>query len=62
LKTRGGSYLSTHDPREVMGLGKAATLDYVEVKWPAPASFVERFTGLAIDQYSTLVEGTGKRV
>ena len=62
LKNAGGSYLSSHDPREVIGLGKAATVDYVEVKGPAPSGLVERFTGLAVDSYVTLTEGKGKRV
>ena len=31
LKTGGGSYLSSHDPREVLGLGTATTVDWVEV-------------------------------
>ena len=34
LKTGGGSYLSSHDPREVLGLGTATTIDWVEIKWP----------------------------
>ena len=28
LKTGGGSYLSSHDPREVIGLGGATSLDW----------------------------------
>ena len=59
LKNNGGSYLSSHDPREVLGLGTATKLDWLEVRWPAPSTRVERFTGLAIDKYSTLVEGSG---
>lgn len=60
LKTSGGSYLSSHDPREVLGLGKSSKLEYVEVRWPAPSNLVERFEGLPMDRYSTVVEGTGK--
>ena len=61
LKTSGGSYLSSHDPREVLGLGTNATLDWVEIRWPQPSGKVERFSfsDLAIDRYHTLVEGTG---
>jgi hypothetical protein len=59
LKTGGGSYLSSHDPRLVFGLGRAARVDWVEVKWPAPSGRVERFSDLPIDRYMTLVEGTG---
>jgi hypothetical protein len=59
LKTHGGSYLSSHDPREVLGLGKSAKADYVEIKWPAPSGLVERFHDLPADRYSTVVEGKG---
>jgi enediyne biosynthesis protein E4 len=59
LKTGGGSYLSSHDPRLVLGLGRAGRVDWVEVKWPAPSGRVERFSDLPIDRYVTLVEGTG---
>ncbi len=59
LKNNGGSYLSSHDPREVLGLGKAETLDWVEVKWPLPSKRVERWTKLIVDRYRTLREGTG---
>jgi len=62
LKTHGGSYLSSHDPREVLGIGKSAKVEYVEIRWPAPSGRVERFHDLPIDQYSTLSEGTGKPV
>jgi hypothetical protein len=60
-KTNGGSYLSSHDPRMVLGLGSAAKLDYVEVHWPAPSGVVERFQ-VPVDQYTTLVEGKGTPV
>jgi enediyne biosynthesis protein E4 len=59
LKTGGGSYLSSHDPRDVLGLGKASKLDWVEIKWPAPSGRIERFTDVPIDKYSTLIEGKG---
>jgi len=59
LKTGGGSYLSSHDPRLVLGLGTAAKVDWVEVKWPRPSARVERFTDLPVDRYATLVEGSG---
>ena len=59
LKTSGGSYLSSHDPREVLGLGASEKLDWVQVKWPGPSTRVERFTGLGVDRYVTLVEGKG---
>ncbi len=56
----GGSFLSSHDPRVVLGLGKHTKLDWVEVKWPQPSGAVERFTNLPVDRYVTLVEGSGK--
>ncbi len=62
LKTAGGSYLSSHDPREVLGLGAAAKLDYVEIRWPAPSKRVERFTNLEIDRYHKIEEGSGTAV
>jgi hypothetical protein len=57
LKTSGGSYLSSHDPREVLGLGSATKADFVEVRWPAPSKRVQRLTGLAVDKYIHVVEG-----
>lgn len=60
FKTAGGSYLSSHDPREVLGLGGTANLDWVEVRWPAPSVRVERFTGVRPDRYTTLMEGEGQ--
>jgi hypothetical protein len=59
LKTSGGSYLSAHDPREVIGLGASAKLDWLEVRWPAPSGRVERFEDLPTDRYVTIVEGKG---
>jgi enediyne biosynthesis protein E4 len=59
-KSNGGSYLSSHDMREVLGLGAAAKLDWVEIKWPAPSTRVERLTDLPIDRYVTIVEGKGR--
>jgi hypothetical protein len=59
LKTGGGSYLSSHDPREVLGLGPHAKVDWVEIRWPAPSGRVERLTDLPVDRYITVVEGKG---
>jgi enediyne biosynthesis protein E4 len=56
----GGSYMSSHDPREVLGLGKGTVLDWVEVEWPAPSQRRDRFVNLAIDRYHVLIEGQGK--
>jgi enediyne biosynthesis protein E4 len=59
LKTNGGSYLASHDPREIIGLGKATKLDWLEIKWPAPSGKVERFTDVPLDKYITIIEGKG---
>jgi len=59
-KTSGGSYLSSHDVREVLGLGAAAKVNWVEIKWPQPSGRVERFTDVPVDRYLTIVEGKGR--
>ncbi len=59
-KSNGGSYLSSHDVREVFGLGAATKIDWVEIKWPLLSGRVERFTDVPIDRYVTVVEGKGK--
>jgi enediyne biosynthesis protein E4 len=61
-KTGAGSYLASHDPRLVLGIGKRTQIDWVEVKWPLPSGRVERFGKLPIDQYITLAEGQGSVV
>jgi len=60
MKVGGGSFLSSHDPRMVLGLGEHAKVDWLEIHWPQPGGGVERFTDLAIDRYITIAEGTGK--
>src|SRR5207253_938614 len=42
-KVAGGSYLSARDPRMVLGLGKRAAIDSLEVKWPQPGSGTQHF-------------------
>ncbi len=59
MKVGGGSFLSSHDPRIVLGLGGRSKIDWLEIKWPLPSGKVERFTRLPIDRYVTIVEGTG---
>jgi enediyne biosynthesis protein E4 len=58
MKVGGGSFLSSHDPRVVLGIGNRPKIDWLEIKWPLPSGKVERFTGLPIDRYITIVEGT----
>jgi hypothetical protein len=60
MKVGGGSFLSSHDPRLVLGTGKQNKIAWLEVRWPQPSGAVERFTDLPIDRYITIVEGTGK--
>ena len=60
MKVGGGSYLSSHDPRIVLGLGPREKLDWLEIKWPLPSGKMERFTNLPIDRYISIVEGEGK--
>ena len=59
MKVGGGSFLSSHDPRVVLGLGKRAKIDWLEVKWPEPGGTTEKFTNLPIDTYISIVEGEG---
>ena len=59
FKTGAGSYLASHDPRVVLGIGRRTQIDWVEVKWPLPSGRAERFTNLPVNQYITLVEGQG---
>jgi len=60
MKVGGGSYLSSHDPRVVLGIGKRTKIDWIEVKWPGPSTATERFTDLPVNRYVTIVEGQGK--
>ena len=60
FKVGGGSYLSSHDPRMVLGLGKRTKIDWLEVEWPQPGGRKERFSNVPIDRYIMIVEGEGK--
>ncbi len=57
FKVGGGSYLSSHDPRLVLGLAQHEKLDSLEIQWPQPSGQVQRFTDLPINRYITLTEG-----
>jgi hypothetical protein len=59
LKTSGGSYLSSHDPREILGIGKAAKIDSVQIKWPSGR--IDKYTDLPINKYIKVVEGGGPK-
>ena len=57
LKTAGGSYLASHDPREVLGLGSAAKVDSVEIRWPSGK--VDKLMNPPINTYIKVTEGEG---
>ena len=57
LKIGGGSYLSSHDPREILGVGSASKIDFIEIRWPSGK--VDRLTNVPLKTYIKLVEGTG---
>jgi len=57
LKTAGGSYLASHDPREVLGIGSAPKIDYVEIRWPSGK--VDKLTNPPLNRYVKVVEGAG---
>ena len=56
----GGSYYSQNDLRVHFGLGGAASIDRVEVRWPGGRE--ELWTGVETNRVVTLTEGTGRPV
>jgi hypothetical protein len=59
LKNNGGSYLSSHDPREVLGIGSATKIDDLEIHWPGPSKQIDHLTNLPLNRYIHIVEGSG---
>jgi len=57
LKTSGGSYLASHDPREVLGAGPNGKIEWVEIKWPSGR--VDKLTSLPANTYVRVTEGEG---
>jgi hypothetical protein len=57
--TTGGSYLSSNDPRVVIGLGAATTVKAVEIRWPSNRAQV--IEGPALDRYHTVKEATSDK-
>ena len=57
LKNNGGSYLSSSDPWEVLGAGKAEKIEWVEITWPKPSGKVQKIENPAMDRYMTVTEG-----
>ena len=56
----GGSYLSHHDLRLHFGLGPAARVERLEIRWPS--GDVELLENLAADQFYVVSEGKGLTV
>jgi hypothetical protein len=59
LKTNGGSYLASHDPREILGAGRGGKIDSVEIRWPSGK--VDKLSNLPINTYVKVVEGEGMK-
>jgi len=57
LKNNGGSYLSSHDPREVLGIGSATKIEQLTIQWPGPSTRVDKFTNLEVNRYVHIREG-----
>ncbi len=53
----GGSYLSQNDLRFHFGLGAAAKIDRVEVRWPSGK--MDTLSNLGVDQFYSVLEGSG---
>jgi hypothetical protein len=56
----GSSYISNSDMRLHFGLGSAAKLEWVEVRWPS--GLTEQFKDLSVDQIHNVKEGSGTAV
>ena len=59
LKIGGGSYLSSHDPREILGVGAATKIDSIEIRWPSGK--IDKLTNPPLNRYVKVVEGEGVR-
>jgi enediyne biosynthesis protein E4 len=53
----GGGYLSQNDMRIHFGLGSAAKIDAVEIRWPSGA--IDKLSNLAADKFYSVLEGKG---
>jgi len=52
------SYLASHDPRVLIGLGHETRVDEIVVHWPDGKA--ERYGSLAVGRYHDLVQGRGR--
>ena len=53
-----GSYASASDPRVLVGLGESDAAPDVRVRWPSGRT--EAWDDVAVDRYTTLIEGQGR--
>jgi len=53
----GGSYLSSSDPRELLGLASSEYADWIQIQWPGTASHLDRFEHVAGGRYYSLASG-----
>ncbi len=58
LKVAGGSYLSSQDPREILGAGKNS-IAWVEVRWPRPSRRIDRVVNPKMNRYVLITEDGG---
>ncbi|MDQ1451660.1 MAG: enediyne biosynthesis protein [Acidobacteriaceae bacterium] len=54
----GGSFASSNDPRVHFGLGDAATIDSVEIRWPGGGP-IEKIVVPGVDRILTIEQGRG---
>ena len=59
LKMAGGSYLASHDPREILGAGPNGKIESVEIRWPSGK--IDKLSNLPINTYIKVVEGEGAK-
>jgi len=60
LKTAGGSYLASHDPREILGAGANGKIESIEIRWPSGK--FDKLTNVPMNVYVTVVEGEGLKI
>jgi hypothetical protein len=56
----GSSYISQNDMRVHFGLGPAAKIEWIEIRWPS--GLAEKFSDFSVDAIHTVKEGTGTAV
>jgi len=57
FKNSGGSFLSSNDPRMILGIGSATKIDELEIHWAAPSKHVDKLHDMAANRYVHIVEG-----